>query len=429
MSQKSISIIVLCLLTFFSVASVFSLVAPAGLLSVAATCPANKTVTIVETPIPQSFNLLSPSGQSTWAVGSLFDLSLAPFPLGPNGSLAWDQSLSDWITSNSNYTQWTFHIRPGLTWSNGTGVNASDIADWLTPAYALNPQYDFVGLHTEVTSVKVANSDTAVVNLNVSDAQLPNRIGTIYYAPLVSPTDVAKGPADPLFNPIGDGPWIPANYTSGATTMTMLPNPGWTGVKPSACALDVLFVEDSAETIPFLVSGQADYAGPIAFGNLAALQGHANIKIHNLRGAYGTELVYNITEYPYNMTQFRQALAYSINSSAIVKQSLFGYGVPANNAQGEVPSSYAAYSPNLPQYPYNVSESIKLLHQIGFTGGGSSSTPLRFPNGTQVSTAVYTDSSIAWDPALAQQVMGFLQNLGINVQTQTLTQQNLQGDY
>ncbi|MGH2638098.1 MAG: ABC transporter substrate-binding protein [Rhabdochlamydiaceae bacterium] len=395
----------------------------------ATSCPANRTITIVEAPIPQSFNLLSPSGDSTWAIGSLFDLSLAPFPLEPNGSLAWDQSLSNWITSNSNYTQWTFHIRPGATWSNGTGVNASDIADWLTPAYALNPQYDFVGLHAEVTGVQVVNSDTATVILNQSDAQLPNRIGTYYYAPLVSPTDVAKGPADSLFNPIGDGPWIPANYTSGSTTMMMLPNQHWPGVKPSACALDVVFVENSALMVPFLVSGQADFGGPLAFGNLGALQGLSNVHLHNFEGAYGSFIEYNVTLYPYNMTEFRQALAYSINSSAIVQQSLFGYGVPSNNAQGEVPSTYAAYNSNQAKYSYNISAAMNLLHSIGFTGGGSPSTPLKFPNGTQMSTTIFTDSSIAWDPDVAQQVAGFLQNLGINVQTQTLTQQNLQGDY
>ena len=64
-----------------------------------------------------------------------------------------------------------------MTWSNGTAVTASDIKAWLSPAYALNPQYDFVGLHTEVTGVKVVNSDTATVVLNQSDAQFPNRVG------------------------------------------------------------------------------------------------------------------------------------------------------------------------------------------------------------------------------------------------------------
>ncbi|MGH2639921.1 MAG: ABC transporter substrate-binding protein, partial [Rhabdochlamydiaceae bacterium] len=236
MSQKSLSVIVLSVLAVFTITAAFSLAIPGVFVSSAASpssCPASKTITWVTEPIPQSLNYLAPSGDSTFMVASLSYMSLAPFPLEPNGSLLWADSLTNWITSNSNFTQWTFHIAPGMTWSNGTAVNASDIADWLTPAYALNPQYDFVSLHTEVTGVKVVNSDTAVVNLNVSDAQLPNRIGTYYYAPLVSPTAVAKGPADPFFGTsIADGPWVMENYTSGSTSALMVPNPYWPGPKP-----------------------------------------------------------------------------------------------------------------------------------------------------------------------------------------------------
>lgn len=425
--RRATSLIIMSLLVASSFALGLASPSTISRVSNASSCAPNQTISIVESPIPQSFNLLAPSGDSTWAIGSLFDLSLAPFPLQSNGSLAWDQSATNWITSNSNYTQWTFHIRPGLTWSNGTSVNASDIKDWLSSAYALNPQYDFAGLHSEVTGINIVNSDTATIILNNSDAQLPNRIGTYYYAPMVSPTDVAKGPADNLFNPVGDGPWIPLNYTSGATTMTMVPNQFWPGVKPTACAIEVFFVEDSAQMIPFLVSNEVDYAGPLAFGNLAALQPYPNIHLHSFVG-YGSYVQYNITEYPYNMTAFRQALAYSINSSAIVQNSLFGYGVSSNDAQGEIPSTYSSYSPSQPQYPYNVSKALSLLHSIGFTGGGSN-TPLRFPNGTEMTVSIYTDSSVAFDPGIGLQVQGFFQQLGINTQVLTLTQQNLAADY
>ena len=242
--QRSLSLLILSFLAVFSLASVapaLTLAAPGSIFSSAASCPSSNTVSFVTEPIPQSFNLLNPSGDSTFYVGSLEYLSLSPFPDNSNGSLDWTGSATNWIASNSNFTQWTFHIRPGLSWSNGTAVEASDIATWLSPSYALNASYDFVGLHTEVTGVQVVNSDTAVVNLNVSDAQFPNRASEFYYAPMVSPTDVAKGPADPLFGTaIADGAWYLSDYTSGSTQAILLPNPYWTGPKPSACEPEVV---------------------------------------------------------------------------------------------------------------------------------------------------------------------------------------------
>ncbi|MGI0092350.1 MAG: ABC transporter substrate-binding protein [Nitrososphaerales archaeon] len=432
--EKYLSIAVLSLLAAFSITAVFGLAVPGVFFNTSASspssCPASRTVTYVTQPIPQSFNFLNPSGISSFDIASLEYLSLAPFPLNPNGSLDWTVSLSNWMSSDSNYSQWTFHIRPGATWSNGTAVTASDVVTWASPSYALNPQYDFAGLHSEVVGVHAVNSDTVTFNLNVSDAQFPSRASLYYYAPVVSPTDVAKGPAAPLFGTgLADGPWYVANYTSGSTTGVMLPNPYWPGQKPSACVIDIIFVENSALEIPFLVSGQADLAGYLPYGDTPSLQGHSNLHISTTNPQLGTDMVYNITQYPYNMTEFRQALAYSINTSAIVQQSLFSYGVPSNNAQGEVPSTSPFYNSHEQQYPYNVTAAVNLLHSIGFTGGGGASTPLRFPNGTQMSLTIYTDSSKAWDPDIEKQVAGFITNLGINAQTQTLTTQNLGADY
>lgn len=429
MPRKSYSLILLALLAVFSVSSIFGVTIP-SLLSSGASCPTNRTITAVTEPIPSSFNFLNPSGDSTYFVGSLEFLGLSPFPLQPNGSLDWTDTLTNWITSNSNYTQWLFHIKPGATWSNGTAVTAQDVVTWASPSYALNPQYDFVGLHSQVTGVHAVNSDTAEFDLNVSDAQFPNLVAMYYYAPVVPPSAVAQGPNAELFGTgVADGPWYTSGYTSGETNMLMLPNPYWNGPKPTACALSIIFVENSAAEIPFLVSGQADFATPLSFGNIASLQGLSNIHLHSQNAAFGTQLVYNVTSYPYNVTLFRQALAYSINTTAIVQHAEFGFGVAANNAQGEVPSTFSFYEPNQVQYPYNVSEALSLLHQLGFSGGGSPSTPLLFPNGTAMSLTIYTDTGKAWDPDVARLVGGFLQDLGIAVQTQTVTPQNLAADY
>lgn len=430
MTHRALSLVILSLLLIFSIASIFSFAIPSSTLRVSASsCPSNNTVTFVTEPIPENFNYLTATGDSTFFIGSLEYLSLAPFPLQPNGSLDWADSATNWISANSNFTQWTYHIRPGLTWSNGTAVSGSDIATWLSPSYALNPNYDITGAHLEVTGVNVVNSDTATVILNQSDAQFPNKLTTYYYAPMVSPTDVAKGPADPLFGTgLADGPWYVSNYISGSTQAILLPNPYWPGPKPTVCEIIADFVETFSQITPFLVSGSADFAGPIAVGDIAGFASNPHIKLDLVTADEATPLWYNVTSYPYNMTQFRQALAYSINSSAIVQHSLFGYGVPSNNAQGGVPPTYAGYTQNQQMYPYNVSKALSLLHAIGFTGGGSSG-PLKFPNGTQMSTTIYADINAAWDPNIAQQVASFLQALGINAGTNTMTTANMQADY
>gem|GEM_PF-1931272 len=393
-----------------------------------ANCPPSDIIRMTLEPIPQSLNSLSVTGDSTVQISHIEDLGLGVLPLDANGSDWWGGSISSSISANANYTQWTFNIKLGLQWSNGQNVTAQDVKEWLSPNYALNPQYDFIGLHTEITNVVAQNSSALVVSLNVSDAHLSEKLSTEYFAPVVPPSDVALGPnASLLGNDVGDGPYYEANYTSGGTTMTLLRNP-YFHPTPVACAIDVSFVENAAAMVPQLVGYATDYAGVVSFSNVAPLVKLPNIHIASDAGWLGTDLVYNITHYPYNMTQFRQALAYSINSSSIVQRALFGYGVASNDAQGEIPSTFASYNPNQPKYPFNISKAVDLLHSIGFTGGGSSG-PLKFPNETQVSTTIYTDVNKAWDVNVAQQVVAFFQQLGINTNAQTLTTANLAGDY
>ena len=65
--------------------------------------------------------------------------------------------------------------------------------NWLSPSYALNATYDFIGLHTEIVKENTLNSSALVLNLNVSDAHIPQKLSIYYFAPVVPPAMVARG--------------------------------------------------------------------------------------------------------------------------------------------------------------------------------------------------------------------------------------------
>lgn len=396
----------------------------------ASSCPTSQVFRYILAPIPTGFNLLSSAPVTTvFEVGSgIMSLSLTPFPLMANGSLDWSDSITNSITSNSNYSQWVFHIKPGLKWSDGTYITANDIINWASPAYALNPAYDFPGLHTEIVKEIAVNSSTVQFNLNVSDAHFPEKISSYYYGPPLAPSMVAKGVADNLFtNDVVSGPYYPVNYTSGSTTLIMARNQYYTPA-PVPCELEIHFVEGSSYMTQFLVSGQADLAGPVAFGDIPTLQTLPNIHLNVYNGSIGDWMSYNVTEYPYNMTQFRQALAYAINYSSIVQDAYFGYGVSAAHAQGEVSPAFNTYSPNQPTYNYNVAKALDLLHSIGFTGGGNAGA-LKYPNGTAFSTTIWTTIDSSWSIDEANIVAQDLSILGMQLSVETGHTSNLIGDW
>jgi ABC-type transport system substrate-binding protein len=173
----------------------------------------------------------------------------------------------------------------------------------------------------------------------------------------------------------------------------------------------------------------ADVAGGgyFNYGNIPALQGYPNLHVGLTKGSATDKLIYNLTAYPYNMTQFREALAYGINSSEIVQHALFGYGVPANDAQGLVSPAFSTYTPNQPKYDYNPQKSLQLLQQIGFTIGSDGS--LHYPNGTVFSATLWTDVDFSFDIDAARVVSQDLGNLGMQITIQSVLVNTLIGDY
>ncbi|MFI5419386.1 MAG: ABC transporter substrate-binding protein [Nitrososphaerales archaeon] len=377
---------------------------------------------------PNSLNSLTiTTGSAAYYISQIELLSASPPPF-PNGTLDWAQSVTDWITSNSNYTQWTFNVKPGLRWSNGENVTSNDILTTFGPKFVLNPQYDLFGLHTEVQNEYALNSSAAVFDLNASDAHFSEKLCSCTYS-VVYPASVidSQGANFTYFGTgIADGPFYVSNYTSGSFQMVMLRNPYYTP-QPAISEIDVSFVDSLSLTTSYLVSGSTDIA-PIEPTNAQAVLNNPNLRVFDNKAFDITTLEYNDTAYPYNMTAFRQALAFGINQTQIVSQAFNGYALTAYNSEGIVsPTSSVWYNPNITMYNYNQTKSVALLQSIGITKG--SEGLMHYPNGTVVSLGLWADTDLQQDVIAVGIVRSLLTSLGFQVNLQTTSAASIIGDY
>lgn len=350
----------------------------------------------------------------------------------PNGSLDTAAAVTDWISHNANYTQWVFNVKPGLKWSDGTNVTSNDILTTFSSAFGFNSTYDYLGMGPEVTSETALNSSAAEFNLNVSDAHWPDKFNWDLYSPVYSASFInSQGVASNNFGTdVVTGPFYASNYQSGQTLMTMLRNNYFytTGMpEPQISQIDVNFVESLALTTSIVQSGSTDLA-PIEPANAQSVLKNPNIHILDEKGLYISDIQYNDSIYPYNMTTFRQALAYGINQTAFINAALDGYGLPAYSAEGVVsPSASLWYNSGQTTYSYSPTEALKLLGQMGITKGPSGH--LQYSNGTAVSLSLWTDTDNTEDPLGAASIVTDLQYLGFTVNLQTSSVSNIVGDY
>ena len=373
-------------------------------------CTAANTLTVATDPLPNSFNLLTAASTAPFEIASIMWKSLVPFVTDPNGTVDTTNSITNWVHHNANYTQWIFNIKGGLKWSNGQDVTSADILGTYGTQvpYVLNPLYDILNLRYEIVSDSQLNSTAAVFNLNKTDAQFPVELSTLIQIPIMPSAATSQGPSASLFGTnVADGPFYSTNYTSGSSQMVMLRNPYYTP-QPKICKIVYDFEESTTQLTELLLSGQTDVAGYLDPSNIPAFP--SNIHLYAAPGMLITPMWYNVTSYPYNMTAFRQALAYSINYTQLVKQALNGYAVPGNTGAGTLPSSAGLYNPNVHKYSYNPTQALSLLNSIGIKVG--SDGYLQYRNGTDISLTIWTDTDNTWDLGVANMVLHDLQAIG-----------------
>jgi peptide/nickel transport system substrate-binding protein len=420
-SAKLLSLVVAILI--FGSPVFFSPVSAAATPSQGTSCSPSDTLNMVLSGgAPSNFNFLAIHSESQAGTLRMMYLDLTPAP-GLNGQGYEPNGVVDWITTNSNYTVWNFNVRPGLKWSDGTPVNASDILNTYGPGFAFNASYDYLNIHQTVVSERALNASEAQFVLNVSNAWFPTELSGIDFTAVYPSSFTSHGPAYNGFGTtlVGDGPFYGAPYSSGSTQFVMYRNPYFTP-EPKVCEIIVNFVESTAQDPTYIAAGTDDFARLPGGSINSTLASNPHAQLDLLPGTSLTGLFYNDSQYPYSNLAFRQALAYSIDWNSI-EQTNGGspYATNSSCAQGEVSPYSAFYNSNQQCYSYNPTKAMQLLQSMGIKKG--SDGYLQYSNGTDVSLSIYVADNYAANLPDASIMITSWTNLGFKAPQETVTTQ------
>lgn len=417
-SKKIFAIVTLVAMMGMTMSPLFSVNSSASSPN---SCPSNEILRwTLFGGVPAGFNwLVSPPGvQGDYFIGR-FDYWGITGLAYLNGTVTYNDSAVDWYSSNANYTQWEFNIKPGMTWSNGQPVTSQDILNTYSNEFALNATVDAFNLHSLIKSTYALNSSTAVFVLNQTDAHFADYAGPELYTGIYPASFIQNGPDYSGINNtattlVSMGPFYPYQYTSGDTQMVLLRNPYFKPT-PNVCEILVNFVEGSDQIASQLIGGTSD-VGVVQAGSAASIIGKPNLHIENEVALNIVYMFYNSSDYPFNNLLFRQALVYGVNQTQIQSQAYQGYDTLGYNSEGGVPTSSTDwYNPNQTTYSYNPSMAISLLNQMGIKKG--SDGYLQYPNGTDVSIPIFVANAFSGGVLAAGVVQANLEQLGFKITT------------
>jgi ABC-type transport system substrate-binding protein len=290
----------------------------------------------------------------------------------------------DWQLSPDRLT-YTFHLRPGVRFSNGREVVASDFVyslernldpktDGLTEGYfeGIDGALDFrAGKTVHVRGIRAPDSNTLVIKLQAPDPTFLY-ILTLPGAYVIPREEVEKFGSSFASHPVGTGPYILKEWRRGVK-MRFERNPQFT--LPDQQYLDAIEVNEGGDNALHLMMferGELDIADiteepGIPVPDFLRIEHSPRWQglIESISAASSWYLALNVEMPPFDQLKVRQAMNYAIDKNKVIR--LLHQTVVA--AKGILPPPMPGFNPNLKDYPYDPAKARQLLAESGFTNG------------------------------------------------------------
>jgi len=266
-----------------------------------------------------------------------------------DGSL--QPAVAESYTVEQNALVYTFKLRAGLKFHNGTAVSADDVVFTLNTAI----EAKFNGFN-QIEKV-AASGNTVSITLKE-----PN----VEFLPYLTIGVVPRSNADREKTPIGTGPYSIASYTTQQSLVLVKNSTYWQAGLPHLDKVTYVFAANSDDMLLSLQGGNTDAAN-ITGGLVDQLNPSAFDLVESPSNAVQL-LALNNAAKPLDDLRVRQALNYAVNTQEVIDLAFYGRGQLSGSAV--IPGLSRYYETSLKNpYPVNVQKAQSLLADAGYGGG------------------------------------------------------------
>ncbi len=266
---------------------------------------------------------------------------------------------------NEDATEWTFHLREGVTFQDGAPFNADAVKATFDYIIARGSGYAWV--YAGVDSIEAADEYTVKFNL-----KYPQPMDLILTAPygagIMSPNILDKDTE--WFNAgncVGTGPYMIESYTRGERMILTRYDDywgGWEEGQPDKAVLEI--VMDPPTAVQMMESGEGDFylgAPPDTVLRLGQTEGLYSVITD---AYYHTLMLLNTKRPPLDDVRVREALAWSFPYQEVIDRSEGIYKL----SRGFIPLLMWGNCTDCMQYHQDLDEARDLLAEAGYPDGG-----------------------------------------------------------
>lgn len=283
---------------------------------------------------------------------------------------------TSWQTSDDG-REWTFHLRPGVTFHCGDPLDAEAVAytmqrQWGAleprhPDYGVGGPYPFwgyLGMDDALAAVEVLDPTTVRFRLNEPTAPFLSNLAC-NFAAIVCPKDAREMGQEFFRNPCGTGPYRFVEWRRAEQIELARFDEYW-GFPAYLDRVIFRSIPENSTRFFELLSGSIQMMDGIPPDDVQAIRKNRSLKLLGEPGMNVAYMAMNLDHAPFDNVLVRRAVSHAVDKESIVSGLYAGL---ADVALGPVPPNVFGADPNAQEYTYDQDLARELLAEAGYPQG------------------------------------------------------------
>lgn len=341
-----------------------------------------------------------------YAQSILYDTLVSITEDGYEGCLA-----ESWTISEDGKI-YTFKIRDGVTFSDGTVCDANAILANFNAIIENKERHTWLEMMNLLVGVSAPDDHTFVIELSEAYYPMLTELGCIRPFAMISPNCMIDGSTkDGVSGYIGTGPYVLTDFETDQYAIFER-NENYWGEKPEIERITVKVIPDNQTRIMALESGEIDLIFGKNMLDADAISQYVDSDKFEVALSDPTStrhIVLNTTNDILSDMAVRQALQHATNRTAISEGIFYGLEQPADTL-------YAATVPycdvELTPYEYSAETASNMLDEAGWIMGGSG---IREKDGEKLELDLLYNSDSVTEKTISEYLQSEYRKLGISL--------------